>query len=226
MSNSSITLTSLANTLGISSLSEDTTPDISADYVATYDASAGNNKKVKLVNIPGASMVLLSTATASSSATIDFTGLSSTYYTYILVYDGVALATDAQALTMRVSTDGGSTYLSTNYNYWCHGVDDTTTRTEAVASSSGTYISLSGATTEMGNAASEEASGMIRISNPSHSLVTRIFYENMNGDTATRICGRRGFGYNTTTSPINAIRILATSGNIASGVFKLYGIKG
>ena len=225
MANSSINLNSLANTLGISSLTADTTPDISADYVATYDASASNNKKVALINLPY-SMTLLSTATASSSATIDFTGLSSTYYTYILVYDGVALATDAQALTMRVSTDGGSNYLSTNYNYWCHGVDDTTTRTEAVASSSGTYISLSGATTEMGNAASEEASGMIRISNPSHSLVTRIFYENMNGDTATRICGRRGFGYNTTTSPINAIRILATSGNIASGVFKLYGIKG
>lgn len=39
--------------LSISGLSEDTTPDESADFVATYDDSAAANKKIKLQNIPG-----------------------------------------------------------------------------------------------------------------------------------------------------------------------------
>jgi hypothetical protein len=43
--------------LFVTGLTEDTTPDEAADYIVTYDASAGVNKKVKLENLPGGGSV-------------------------------------------------------------------------------------------------------------------------------------------------------------------------
>lgn len=41
------------NLLDITSLTADASPDTSADYVVTYDASAGFLKKVLMSNLPG-----------------------------------------------------------------------------------------------------------------------------------------------------------------------------
>jgi len=54
--------------LDINGLTEDTAPDGAADYVATYDASAGAHKKVLLNNLPGGGGVAGPTA-------LDYLGL-------------------------------------------------------------------------------------------------------------------------------------------------------
>lgn len=43
----------VASSIDINALTEDTAPDGSADYLATYDASAAGNRKVLLDNMPG-----------------------------------------------------------------------------------------------------------------------------------------------------------------------------
>lgn len=51
---SGLAITSTGNIeLDVNGLTEDTSPDMSADFVATYDASAGINKKVKPANVVG-----------------------------------------------------------------------------------------------------------------------------------------------------------------------------
>src|SRR3990167_8133940 len=54
--------------------------------------------------------IKISSATASASATINFTGLTNTYSTYVVTISNLAPATDATTLWMRTSTDGGASY--------------------------------------------------------------------------------------------------------------------
>ena len=78
----------LANLLKVvDALTEDTSPDEAADFLLSYDTSAGAAKKVKPSRYTsaaaGASWVLIETQEASSSATIDFdAGLDDTYDAY------------------------------------------------------------------------------------------------------------------------------------------------
>ena len=68
-------------------------------------------------------VTLVSTATSTSGTTVSFTGLSTTYKKYQVVYNGVrcnasaSFATSAR-LGLRFSTDNGSSYLSAaRYSY-------------------------------------------------------------------------------------------------------------
>jgi hypothetical protein len=64
-------------------------------------------------NASGGTLILLSTQTASSSASISFTtGLDSTYDEYIFKFINIHPAI-ASLLTFQGSTNGGSTYATT-----------------------------------------------------------------------------------------------------------------
>ena len=62
-------------------------------------------------------MVLISTATASNSASVSFTGLTSQYDEYEIQFTSVLPQTDAAALCLRTSTNGGSSYDSGASDY-------------------------------------------------------------------------------------------------------------
>ena len=67
----------------------------------------------------------LSTATASSSASLDFTSLiTSTYDVYLIMLDEIMPATNAADLYLLLSGDNGSSFSSSNYAY----VTDTLTK--------------------------------------------------------------------------------------------------
>jgi hypothetical protein len=61
-------------------------------------------------------LVFISSATASSSATIDFTGLSSTYDVYVVEIVSAVPATGSY-LYMRSSSNNGSSYDTSGYEY-------------------------------------------------------------------------------------------------------------
>ena len=71
---------------------------LGANKVALYGASADTG-----------SAVLLSTATASSSASLSFT-LPTAYKQVTFGFYNITPATDVQKLTFQTSTDGGSSY--------------------------------------------------------------------------------------------------------------------
>lgn len=170
--------------------------------------------------------VLISSSTASSSSEITFTGLSSTYNTYMISMQGVVPGTDNVALYFQTSTDNGSTYDSGasdyqwNYNVWSSGVGDN----EGDTSDSKIAIAGQSSGEELGTAAGETLSGTIFIFNPSATTYTKFISTGNYHDDTTSISGYTGGGFRESAADVDAVRLYMSSGNIASGTFKLYGM--
>lgn len=76
--------------IDINELTADAAPDFAADFVATYDASAGFEKKVLLQNLIGFAETNNSIATNTAANTNIASGLTLTAYRYLQVFlDGV-----------------------------------------------------------------------------------------------------------------------------------------
>ena len=179
-------------------------------------------------------LVLIATKTASNSPTIDFAHgtdgvvLDDTYDFYEIRFTSVQPQTDDVELWMRVATLGPSWKSgTTDYSWQNVGTGDDDWNGLDTASS----ISLAGldtggsdaSDTHLGNAASENATGVLEFGNPEvsekHQFIARISFGNINGNSASVYGG----GQYRTASPIVGIRFLMSSGNITSGTFRLYG---
>jgi hypothetical protein len=166
-----------------------------------------------------ASWTKLATATASSSATIDFTDLSSSYNAYLVILSNVAPATDAVNFLFRTSTDGGSTYDSgaSNYEY-----GNSTTTGAPVGSTGATAIQLNNRA--LGNASNKSTCGHLLIYKPSATQFCRVNWQLTCSRSDAAIDHVYGGGARIAAAAVNAIRFLMSSGNIASGQFDLYGL--
>lgn len=173
-------------------------------------------------------MILLATATASNSATINFTGLTNAYYYYKVIIENLIPATDATELWLRTSTDGGSNYDAGASDYY-HYSNSTRNGTSATfLDSDDSKIQLIGneGGVLLGTGTNEKLHGEITIYNPSAAAQCVFTWIN------TSLCSyplsfyNIGRGARVAAADVDAIRFMTSSGNIASGVFKLYGIKG
>ena len=175
-------------------------------------------------------MVLLSSQTASNSASISFTtGINSTYKEYQFYFINIRPATDGSDFLFQGSTDGGSNYgvaiTSTHFSTY-HDEGDTGTN---LAYSTGGDLAQSTAFQELnqdcGNGADECGSGVLQIFNPSSTTYVKHFINNMNDYNANDYSTEHfTAGYFNTTSAINAIQFKMDSGNIADGTILMYGI--
>jgi hypothetical protein len=184
------------------------------------------------VNLPQGKMTLISSQTASGSASIEFTsGIDSTYPIYKFEFINIHPATDGAYFQFNMSTDSGS-----NYN-----VTKTTTAFNAQHSEAGTDPGIGYQTADdlaqstgfqtllegIGNGADESAAGTLTLFNPSSTTYVKHFiargslYYDGNYIFDAHIAG-----YANTTSAVDAIKFVMSSGNIDSGTIKLYGIKG
>ena len=175
----------------------------------------------------GSSMVLLSTQTASASASISFTSLiNSTYSKYIIEIYNLVTASDTVNLLMTASINNGSTYLAgTSYTYHEATLDALSAGYASLISSGASSLNING-NTNLGTATGENYSGMITLLNPSNATVYKnvIINAGLFESTGTSQVTIVGGGGIRTTSAVNAIKFAASSGNIASGTFKLYGV--
>jgi hypothetical protein len=177
-------------------------------------------------------ITLISSQTASSSASISFTtGLTSTYKAYKFVFSNIHPATDGAEFTFNMSTDGGS-----NYN-----VTKTTTAFSATHNEAGTDSSLGYNPSfdlaqgtgfqylayKVGNLADNNASGDLTIFNPSSTTYVKHFIAKVSStDSDSNYIWNSYFaGYGNTTSAVNAIQFKFDTGNIDDGKIYLYGIK-
>jgi len=182
-------------------------------------------------NASGGTLILLSTQTASASATISFTtGLDSTYDEYIFKFINIHPATDNVKFTFNMSTDSGS-----NYN-----VTKTTTMFSSAHDEGDTYTNLGYNTAEdlaqstsfqpistgNGNGADESCSGTLTLFNPSSTTYVKHYISTLHSYHWEDIAfSWFSAGYGNTTSAVNAIRFQYSSGNIDDGIIKLYGVK-
>lgn len=169
--------------------------------------------------------VLLSTQEASTSATIDFINLSSTFKKYVIEAIDVKLATDDIIMNVRTSTDNGSTYDAGASDYsW--RVMNPNSFNEDLADTEISIVDVASSSRRIGNAAGEYFNATIEIFNPSNAATFTIIgsvchYSSADGDAQVS----SGTGSRESAADVDAVRLLASSGNITSGTFKLYGIR-
>ena len=177
-------------------------------------------------------MKLISTQTASNSASLSFTtGIDSTYKEYQFYFIDIHPRTDIVNFTFNLSTDSGSNYNVTKTTTIIsanHLEDDTFTTlfydTSQDLAQSTAFLGLS--YNALGNAADESYSGSMILFNPSSTTYVKHFiasgstyYWDVGGELNTYVAG-----YCNTTSAVNAIQFKMASGNF-DGTIYLYGIK-
>ena len=191
-----------------------------------------NNSLSAMTSIPaaitGGALNLISTQTASSSTNLSFTsGIDSTYKEYIFKYINCHPATTSN-FTFNGSTDGGSNYnvtKTTAHFRAFHREDDAEAvleyNTSGDLAQSTSYQRLNGAF----NDDDGSVSGTLHLFDPSNTTFVKHFISVSNAMITTPYSQNvRVGGYFNTTSAIDAIDFKFSSGNIDSGVIKLYGV--
>jgi len=210
--------------IAVGAITGRTTDDVldgAADFVPYYDNAEGAPNKTTLRRL--SAIAFLEEQTASASAQIDFAlDAYPEYRSFFVELDHVLPATDGDNLRVRFSTDGGATFKAGATDYAYHLLS-----TNGIGSSSaGAASILTNGTVGIGNVADEGLSGEFLIINPAAARETRLRINIMKKDTAGTMLGWQGWGHATVPEDTTDIRFFMPSGNIASGTFRLYGIRG
>lgn len=191
--------------------------------VMAYDSGSNSVTWQALSGSGGGDLTLISTATASSSASLDFTsGIDSTYDSYLFVFDSIIPVTDNTTFTAQTSTDGGSNYDSTANDYYraAFRIDSSGTTITGVASETDTGIVMIAS----GNAAGESLNGYLYMFGSQNTSTHTHFWFGGISTTSTGSIRMDNRGIKrTSTTAINAITFYMSSGNISSGTIRLYG---
>jgi hypothetical protein len=191
-------------------------PAVAGTTVLTLPSTSGT------LAIGSGALVLLSTVTASNSATVDIEStFDSTYDVYKLIISGLTPVNDNGSITVTMKI--GGTYLTTATYVYHHSVPTSNATTYAgTASAADNYIYLA----SVGNAASKSANYEITIFNPSSTAFSKQI--TWHGTTIRSGSGyatnSSGGGHNTGTAALTGIRMAVDNGNILAGKFRLYGV--
>ena len=182
----------------------------------------------------GSAYALISTQTASNSASLSFTsGLSSTYVTYMFRMNYIAPQTDDAYFEFQGSTDGGSNYnttMTTTLFRTYHAENNTAEGLGYQTSdqAQGTAFQPLMENEGMSNSADSCFSCELLLFNPSSTTYVKNFYsrgQQMTDSNTMYSVNPFVSGYFDTTSAINAIQFKYNTGNIVAGNVKMYGMK-
>ena len=192
-----------------------------------------NNSLSAITTIPasisGGALNLISTQTASSSSTISFTsGIDSTYKEYIFKFISIHPSAYA-SLQFQTSTNGGSSYGVTVTSTVIQTTHDESGSSSSFAYETGLDLAQSTNFQNLGNGEANDndagSSGFLHLFDPSNTTFVKHFMGTYSTfDTSPTLIVERVAGYFNTTSAINAVQFKMSSGNIDSGVIKLYGV--
>ena len=221
----------------LSSLVPTAVTPATGDYLLMKDTSDSGNLKRTLVSdvldLSTPKFTLLDTQTASTSASLNFTGISGNYSELRFVFNHLILSAGGTAgFFMRTSTDNGVNYASASgdYGYTVYAIGQTsgqimssssvTTRIRMINDDSGAGAYR----TQAGNS----ISGRLSLYDPANATVNKqVTYELSYGSSASDNVHCRAFGGGTrrSTADIDAVRFATDSGTITSGVIYMYGVK-
>lgn len=183
---------------------------------------ATENVQAKLnalsANAPG--LILLSTVTAASSASMDIeTTFSSTYDAYTIVLTGLKpAATSSLLLTLKI----GGSYLSSAYRYHIQsGADNSGTYSSAQNTSAANIPVLTGITSAGLADLTIHVFRPADTSNGKSLTLDGVIWQTLSGP----LYRVQGAAYNGAVSALTGVRIAMSTGNIASGTARLYGIR-
>ena len=184
-------------------------------------------------NFPAGAMTLISTTTASSSSTISITsGIDSTYPVYLFKFINIHPGTDTGNNRLTFQGDTGT---NTNYN---QSITSTHFRAYHNEGGSGQGIGYRTATDQANGTsfqplgegigagvADESSSGELHVFEPSSSVFVKHFIARTSiySDNDEAIDSFVA-GYFNTTTALTRFQFKMSSGNIDSGIIKLYGV--
>lgn len=172
----------------------------------------------------GGGLVLLEQHTASSSASLDFTTfISSTYDSYVFVLVDVLPATSTADLWVRMGTGGGPTF-DTGSNYtWAHVQHSQVPTNTPLGLGGDSKIKLAHS---LSNASTSGVSGEGKIFSPQSTTVhKRITAHLANVDSSGNFVDVSDAGQYLSTTALTGIQFLMSSGDIASGTIRIYGLE-
>ena len=195
---------------------------------------ANNNSLANITALPssvsGGAMTLLATQTASGSATLSFTsGIDDTYDKYVFKFYNMHPANDGAEFQVNFR-DGGTAYdtVKTTTGFLAIHTETNSeaalndrTASDQMAQNTG-FVNLN---LNLGNDNDQSLSGQLSLYNPSSTVFTKHFmstvqYSQNTDGSINYFCA----GYGNTTTAIDGVQFKMNSGNIDSGVIKLYGI--
>jgi hypothetical protein len=173
-------------------------------------------------NVPVASiraLVPITTVSASNVATVDFTGIDSTYDEYQIHAFNVIPQTDDAIFQLRTSSNNGSSFDAGAGNYQYNVSSYITGATQINLSDLGVSNNAGGGVGWR---------GIIYLFSPSNTAVRKEFmwnYSSIVGGGSLVYDKYLGVGRRDSTAIVNAVRLFFASGNITSGTFTLYGVR-
>ena len=176
----------------------------------------------------GGAYTFIKSQTASNSASVEFKNgvsdvvLDGTYCHYFVIGYDVVAQTDDKNLQIQFSTDAGSSYITSGYDTI---IDrrraDTSNAGERTATDCAMSLNSFG-----NNASAQKGDFKFELFNPSGTLKKSYFFNGTSIDHQGRVAHHDGGGMYETNGDVDAIKIFFDSGNIVSGIFKLYGLTG
>jgi len=197
-------------------------------------ASTINDNSISNITsiVGGGALKLISSQTASASASLSFTsGIDSTYKTYLFKIINMHPGTDNINFTFNFSTDGGSNYnvtKTTTVFTAYHNEADTENTLEYniyddIANGTG-YQTLS-SYGQMGIDNDQSLCSEIYLFSPSNTTFVKHFMcKTQWYQREDRSINVFTAGYCNTTSAVNAVDFKMSSGNIDAGTIHMYGI--
>jgi hypothetical protein len=197
-----------------------------------FNNASLNNVTALNAAIATGNMVLISSQTASNSASISFTtGIDSTYKEYQFWFINIATRDADKAFTFQTSTNGGSSYgvtATTTHIRAYHFEADTGAglgyETGLDQAQSTSFVQLAH---DMGNVSDHNLNGVLKLFNPSSTTYVKHFLSEISQDYTTSTSGNifpLVAGYFNTTSACNAVQFKMNAGNF-DGTILMYGIK-
>ena len=195
---------------------------------------ANNNSLANITALPssisGGAMTLLATQTASGSATLSFTsGIDSTYDSYVFKFINIHPSAESR-FVFQTSTNGGSSYgvtATTTFFQAYHKEDNSaqglTYNTGEDQAQSTDFINFG---EQIDPSSSDHSnSGELFVYSPSSTTFVKHFMARQSQNYVVGYLNTPFIaGYFNTTTAINAFQFKMESGNIDSGVIKLYGV--
>ena len=175
-------------------------------------------------------LFLISSVTASASATVEFTtGIDSTYNEYQFHFVNMHPASDAQAFQFQVNAVGQTGFnetMTTTYFRAGHDEADSVTELSYIASydqaQATGYQNIGG---YIGADADQSVSGVLTLYAPSSTTYIKHFVARASLSFATDMAkDNYAAGYINTTAAIDEISFNFASGNIDAGSIHMYGV--
>lgn len=171
----------------------------------------------------GGSMIFLSSVTASSSASVNIeTTFNSTYDVYLLIASGIRVSDENGVIAARLKI-GGSYVTSNTYPAFRMQPESQSNSFAGAGDTAQNSIRIIG---NVGNTSDAHANFAMYIYSPSSTALSKmVVWTGASVDTSTYARLSYGAGFNTGTSAMTGIQFFPLAGNLASGTFRLYGIK-